>query len=144
MSDIVNIIVNNGVAVGVVVFFLYKDFHWNNELLKTLTTIQVTLEELSKLSVNDNIHTTEVYVLDVTVKVVEAQYYSNIYISQNGVDLLLYCSSSGQYSFLKEYNGQTVSVELALCNYNGSSYKGCVLSVTDSEGNKTMNTYNFN
>ena len=40
--------------------------------------------------------------------------------------------------------GQTVTVELALCNYNGSAYKGCVLSVTDSEGNKTMNTYNFN
>lgn len=48
MSDIINIIVNNGVAVGVVVFFLYKDFKWNNELLKTLTTIQVTLEEVTK------------------------------------------------------------------------------------------------
>lgn len=53
MSDIVNIIVNNGVAVGVVVFFLYKDFKWNNELLKTLTTIQVTLEELTKELSND-------------------------------------------------------------------------------------------
>lgn len=53
MSDIVNIIVNNGVAVGVVVFFLYKDFKWNNELLKTLTTIQVTLEEITKGLLND-------------------------------------------------------------------------------------------
>lgn len=53
MSDIVNIIVNNGVAVGVVVFFLYKDFKWNNELLKTLTTIQVTLEEITKGLSND-------------------------------------------------------------------------------------------
>ena len=53
MSDIVNIIVNNGVAVGVVVFFLYKDFKWNNELLKTLTTIQVTLEEITKGISND-------------------------------------------------------------------------------------------
>lgn len=53
MSDIVNIIVNNGVAVGVVVFFLYKDFKWNNELLKTLTTIQVTLEEITKGITNE-------------------------------------------------------------------------------------------
>lgn len=48
MSDIVNVIINNGVAVGVVVYFLYKDFRWNNELLKTLTTIQVTLEDMMK------------------------------------------------------------------------------------------------
>ncbi len=48
MSDIVNVIINNGVAVGVVVYFLYKDFRWNNELLKTLTTIQVTLEDMLK------------------------------------------------------------------------------------------------
>lgn len=56
MSDIVNIIVNNGVAVGVVVFFLYKDYHWNNELLKTLTTIQVTLEEITKGLHNETRH----------------------------------------------------------------------------------------
>lgn len=47
MDNIVNLIVNNGVAVGVVIYFLYRDFKWNTELLKTLTTIQVTLEELS-------------------------------------------------------------------------------------------------
>lgn len=48
MSDIVNVIINNGVAVGVVIFFLYKDAKWNNELLKTLVTIQVTLEDMMK------------------------------------------------------------------------------------------------
>lgn len=123
---------------------LIVNFHGGKEYSTSSFITGKTLEELAELDVNDNIHTTEVYVLDVKVKVVDAQYYSNIYINQGSKDLLLYCSSSGQYSFLKEYNGQTVTVELALCNYNGTSYKGCVLSVTDSEGNKTMNTYNFN
>lgn len=48
MSDLINIIINNGVAVGIVVYFIYKDYKWNNELLKTLTTIQVTLQEMSE------------------------------------------------------------------------------------------------
>lgn len=53
MSDLINIIINNGVAVGIVVYFIYKDYKWNNELLKTLTTIQVTLQEMSENYVHD-------------------------------------------------------------------------------------------
>lgn len=53
MSDLINIIINNGVAVGIVVYFIYKDYKWNNELLKTLTTIQVTLQEMSEVYVHD-------------------------------------------------------------------------------------------
>ena len=48
MNDLINVIINNGVAVGIVVYFIYKDYKWNNELLKTLTTIQVTLQEMSE------------------------------------------------------------------------------------------------
>lgn len=48
MSDIVNVIINNGVAVGIVIYFLYKDYKWNDELLKTLTSIQVTLTDMWK------------------------------------------------------------------------------------------------
>lgn len=56
MSDIVNIIVNNGVAVGIVIYFLYKDYKWNDELLKTLTSIQVTLTDMWK-ELKTNEHT---------------------------------------------------------------------------------------
>ena len=122
---------------------LVINFYGNNEYKTDKFITGKTLEEIKNYDVQDNIHTTEVYIMNVAIKVVDAQYYSNIYVTQNGVDLLLYCSSSGQYSFLKKYSGQEVTVELALCNYNGTSYKGCVLSVTDSEGNKTMNTLNF-
>ena len=54
MSDIVNIIVNNGVAVGIVIYFLYKDYKWNDELLKTLTSIQVTLSDMWKELKNEH------------------------------------------------------------------------------------------
>jgi hypothetical protein len=53
MNDLINIIINNGVAVGVVVYFIYKDYKWNNELLKTLTTIQVTLQEINDTYVHN-------------------------------------------------------------------------------------------
>ena len=46
MSDLVNIIVNNGVAVVVVAYFLYKDNKFNNEFVKTLTEITTTLKEM--------------------------------------------------------------------------------------------------
>ena len=48
MSDIVNVIINNGVAVGIVIYFLYKDYKWSDKLLKTLTSIQVTLSDMWK------------------------------------------------------------------------------------------------
>lgn len=43
MNDIVDLIVNNGIAVVVVAYFLFRDYKFNNELIKTLTTIQNTL-----------------------------------------------------------------------------------------------------
>lgn len=46
MSDLVNIIVNNGVAVVVVAYFIYKDNKFNNELVKTLTEITTTLKDM--------------------------------------------------------------------------------------------------
>ena len=88
--------------------------------------------------------TTKVYVITGTIKVVETAYYSNIYISDGTTDLLLYCSSSSQYSWLKAYAGQTVTIEVAPCNWNEkTSYRGCVLAVVLEDGTKVLNTLNF-
>lgn len=46
MTDIVNLILNSGVAVIVVAYFIYKDNKWNNELVKTLTEITTTLKDM--------------------------------------------------------------------------------------------------
>ena len=47
MSDIVELLVNNGIAVVVVAYFLFRDWKYNDQFIKTLTTIQNTLTALA-------------------------------------------------------------------------------------------------
>lgn len=47
MNDIVNLIVNNGIAVVVVAYFLVRDYRFNDNMIKTMTTIQNTLVALT-------------------------------------------------------------------------------------------------
>lgn len=89
-------------------------------------------------------HGAEVYVLSATVKIVDSQYYSNVYLVDGETELLLYSSSASQYNFLKAYNGQTVTVEVAPCNWNSKgNYRGCVLAVRNADGSKICNELNF-
>lgn len=46
MEDIINLIVNNGIAVVVVGYFLYTNYKFNENLIKTLTEITVTLKDI--------------------------------------------------------------------------------------------------
>ena len=90
-------------------------------------------------------YSTTVFVTTATVTVQETQYYSNIYLALNDTQLRLYCSSASQYNWLKAFAGQTVTVEVAACNWNDKNYyTGCVLSVVNADGTKTYNTLNFN
>ena len=47
MNDLINLMVNNGIAVVVVAYFMYRDYKWNNELIKTMTTIQDSLQTIN-------------------------------------------------------------------------------------------------
>lgn len=47
MNDFVNLIVNNGIAVVVVAYFLLRDYRFNDNMIKTMTTIQNTLVALT-------------------------------------------------------------------------------------------------
>ena len=47
MNDIINLIVNNGIAVVVVAYFMYRDYKWNSELIKTMTQMQDSLQLLT-------------------------------------------------------------------------------------------------
>ena len=88
-------------------------------------------------------HSDEVYVIKATVTLEETKYYTNIFLSDNGVSLRLYCSSASQYSFLKAFAGQEVTVEVAPCNWNNKTYyTGCVLSVTNGT-DTVLNEVNF-
>ena len=90
-------------------------------------------------------HSCSVYLITATVKVVDGGYSSNIYLTGDGVELRLYCSSASQYNWLKAYADQTVTVEVAPCNWNAKTYyTGCVLAVVNEDGSKVYNTLNWN
>lgn len=59
MSDLINMIVNNGVAVVIVAYFIYKDNKFNDTLVKSLAEITTTLKsmniELSKTRDNTEV-----------------------------------------------------------------------------------------
>lgn len=62
MVDIVNLLVNNGIAVVVVGYFLYTNYKFNDKLTSTLTEITVTLKDIQddlKGAKNENIRRKE-------------------------------------------------------------------------------------
>ena len=56
-----------------------------------------------------------------------------------------YCSGADQYEWLQAYAGQTITMELAPCNWScKNTYPACVLAVILEDGTKIVNTLNFN
>lgn len=49
IDEIINLIVNNGVSVGVVVYFLYRDNKFLANLQSTLTALENTTNSINKL-----------------------------------------------------------------------------------------------
>ena len=91
-------------------------------------------------------YSTTVYVLTVRVERTETQYYTNyaLYSTTSGTYISLYCKGAGQYDpLLKQFAGQTVTIEIAPCNWNNKDHwKGCVLAVRTEDG-KVYNQLNF-
>lgn len=48
MDDIVNLFVNNGVAVAVIFYFMYRDYRFQETLQKTLQTLVDTVDALKE------------------------------------------------------------------------------------------------
>ena len=89
-------------------------------------------------------YSTSVYVLKATVNYTATAYSSNYELTDaNGTKVTLYCSSAKQYSFLEQFAGQEVTMEIAACNWNDKKYyRGCILAVYTENG-KVLNTLNF-
>jgi hypothetical protein len=90
-------------------------------------------------------YSTTVFVLNVTIEVVETPYYTNMnVVAEDGTKIQLYSSGASQFAFLMDYKGQQITVEIAACNWNDKNYwRGCVLAVVHEDGSKTYNTLNF-
>lgn len=92
--------------------------------------------------------TTNVYVVTAEVKKVSATFGSYTNVTFYVGDILLYSGSASQYAWLEEFFEEgklsaTLTVELALCDWNAKGLKGCVLAVATEDG-KVYNTTNFN
>ena len=123
---------------------ILANYYGNHEYSTEKFITGKTLADMKNLDATES-HSTEVYVVKGTVVIVETNYYTNIKLSYNGTELSLYCSGAGQYSFLKAYAGQEITMEVAPCNWNDKTYyAGCVLSVILEDGSKIYNTLNFN
>ncbi len=122
----------------------YTEYPTNNFNTET------SIAELYNLDYTDCTYTTKGYVITGTLVFVSSTYYSNLYIA-NGTDssaedyiqLGVYCSNAAtQYGWLSEYDGDTVTMEVAPCNWNSKSYyRFAILSITDAGGNKIVNEY---
>lgn len=53
MENMINLIVNNGVAIAVVGYFLYSNYKFNDKLVSTLSAIETRLQRIES-EVNDN------------------------------------------------------------------------------------------
>lgn len=53
MSEIVDLMVNNGIAVVVVGYFLFRDYKFNQELVGTLAKISAHMENMSERLLNN-------------------------------------------------------------------------------------------
>ena len=105
-----------------------------------------TVDELYTLDIMTDYSTT-VFVTEAIVDLQETAYYTSIKLKSttSNTTITLYCSSANQYSFLKAYAGQTVTLELAACNWNDKTFWAfCALAVVNEDGSKVYNTLNFN
>ena len=92
----------------------------------------------------DIAHTTEVYVVTGTIKRVVGGYSTNTYVVDGSNEIILYSNgNTTQYKWLEDCVGQTLTIEIAVCDWNNRGNKGCVLSITTEDGTKVVNTLNF-
>lgn len=103
----------------------------------------LTLAEFYALDVNTD-YSTSVFTVTATVEFEESPYYTNLRLFDGGVYVSLYYADANQYSWLKQFAGQTITMELAPCNWSSKPYyAACVLAVVHEDGSKTVNTLNF-
>ena len=118
------------------------NYYGNHEYSDDQFVYSMTGKDFYALKVGVDYSTT-VFVLTGTISVTETAYYSTISFTADGQKITLYCSSANQYSWLKQFNGQEVTLEIAACNWNDKSFwAGCALAAYTDDG-KILNTLNF-
>ena len=121
------------------------NYYGNHDYLTIDTVDDKTVTDFYNLDELDMSETTKLYHLQATIVFKGDGYSSTVYVSDGEKEVRLYTSSANQYNWLKDYAGQTVTVEIAPCNWNSKDYyTGCVLAVILADGTKILNTLNWN
>ena len=121
------------------------NYYGNHDYLTIDTVDDKTVTDFYNLDELDMSETTKLYHLQATIVFKGDGYSSTVYVSDGEKEVRLYTSSASQYNWLKDYAGQTVTVEIAPCNWNSKDYyTGCVLAVILADGTKILNTLNWN
>ena len=112
--------------------------NFGNHAYSVAKFTEATVDELAALDVTQD-YTTNSYLVTCTVSVGK-----NTVVLQGATETLtLYASGVSSYAWLSDYAGEnTVTLEVAMCNWNAKGYKGCVLAVYTDDG-KILNTTNF-
>ena len=118
--------------------------YYGNHQYSTAKFVETTGAEFKALNPNVDYSTT-VFVIKAKVELIETAHHTSMkLIAEDGTEVSLYMSGAGQYSFLTQFIGQMVELEVAACNWNDKTYwRGCVLAVRKADGTKVLNTLNF-
>ena len=88
-------------------------------------------------------YSTSVFVLTATVTMPTSN-NGTVNLVVGDTYISLYAGGAGQYEFLRQFDGQEVTLEVAACNWNGKNFwRGCVLAVVLEDGTRVVNTLNF-
>ena len=64
--------------------------------------------------------------------------------TDTGKAVTLYSGSAAQYAWMADFDGKTVTLDIAACNWNNKQYyRGCVLAVYVDGELVAINDYNF-
>ena len=106
----------------------------------------MTIEEIKAIQDSPEA-TTNVFVVTAVVQKTSKQQGSYTNVTFNVGGILLYTGSAKQYSWIESFFAEgeteaTLTIELALCDWNAKGLKGCILSVITEDG-KVYNELNF-
>lgn len=125
---------------------LVVDLYGNNKYSTDSFIKNMTFEDIQLLTNSSEDLSTNVYETKCYLKKVEAQYYTNYYLTDvtQKKDILLYAASGSQYSAFNDFvDAGEITVQFAFCDWNSkSAYRGSLLSASNSE-KIVINNYNF-
>lgn len=87
-------------------------------------------------------YSTEVYIFEAEIFYEETSFFTRYQLRDGEFQMNIYSSGAGQLKFLEQFQNKKVTVEFTVVNWNGKSYSGSIISVSDGV-NKAYSDNNF-